>query len=151
MFLYFFWIFKNSKESILKTETKVLVGVTFVNHFKCYILYCIGKQIRMRQIPYFQGIFSIFSILFLYGITQGSCVCYEGPGQEHLLMKIRASLFNMTVFRSWMNKPLKWLGKITMTHLLIVTRCYMLAVLISHLKYLLIFVLISNISCQRFV
>ncbi len=49
-----------------------------------------------------------------------------------------ASLSNMTMFSSWMNQPFKWFGSVTMTHLLTVTWCRLLAILISHSKYLFI-------------
>ncbi len=57
----------------------------------------------------------------------------------------------MRVIRSWMNQPFKWFGSIAMTHLLTLTYCHLLAVLISHLKYLHFFKIISNISFQRFM
>ncbi len=44
----------------------------------------------------------------------------------------------MTVFGSWMNQPFKWFGSIAMTHLLTVTCCHLLVVLISHLQYFFI-------------
>ena len=66
------------------------------------------------------------------------------------------SLSNMTVFRSWMNQSFKWFGSIAMTHLLTVICWHILAILISHLKYLLIFSLIINflsfqMSIQHFM
>ncbi len=60
-------------------------------------------------------------------------------------------LSNMTVIRSWMNQPFKWFGSIAMTHLLTLTYCHLLAVLITHLKYLHFLKIISNISFQRFM
>ncbi len=45
----------------------------------------------------------------------------------------------MMVFCSWMNQSFKWFGSITITHLLTVTWWHLLAVLISHVKYLFFF------------
>ncbi len=51
-----------------------------------------------------------------------------------------ASLSNMRAFRSCMNQPFEWFGSIALTHLLLtVTCCHLLAILILHSKYLLLF------------
>ncbi len=59
-------------------------------------------------------------------------------------------LWMSPVFRSWTNQPFKWFGSIAMTHLL--SQRHLLAILISHLKYLhLKKNIMSNISFQRFM
>ncbi len=89
-----------------------------------------------------------------------ACFCSISPTKNNSKQPPEhsfASLSNLTVFRSWMNQPIKWFGSVAvllliyLTHLLTGTCCHLLAVLISHLKYLFIFKIISNISIQCFM
>ncbi len=50
----------------------------------------------------------------------------------------------------WINS-FKWIGSVAMTHLLTLTYCHLLAVLILHFKVSSLFKIISNISFQRFM
>ncbi len=69
-----------------------------------------------------------------------ACFCSISPTKNNSkqLQHCLASLSNMMVIRSWMNQSFKLFGSVAMTHLLTVTRCHLLVVLISQLKYLFI-------------
>ncbi len=92
-----------------------------------------------------------------------ACFCSISPTKNNSKQPPEhsfASLSNLTVFRSWMNQPIKWFGSVAvllliyLTHLLTVTCCHLLAVLISHLKYLFIFkifqISVFNVLCLKY-
>ncbi len=64
---------------------------------------------------------------------------------SHLITALR--LWAMPVFSFWMNQLFKWFGSIAMTHLLTVTCWHLLAVLISHLKYVHCILYCKTFNC----
>ncbi len=66
-----------------------------------------------------------------------ACFCSISPTQNNYKPPQRcfASLSNMIMIRFWMIQSFKWLGSVTITHLLPVTFCHLLAIWISHFKY----------------
>ncbi len=81
-----------------------------------------------------------------------ACFCSIFPTLNYFkqLQQGFASLSNMIVIRFWMIQPFKLFGSVAVTHLLPVTFCHLLAILISHLKSFVLKIIL-NISIQCFM
>ncbi len=65
--------------------------------------------------------------------------------------RLNDSVQSLWFVHEWFNESLKWFGSVVVTHLLPVTFCHQLGILISHLKSIFVFKIILNLSIQCFM